>query len=394
MSSSSSNAAPTYVEMSSSNGPATTSQVFLSHPTIETLGDVSGLTAYQIIERVRELTDAYLMHCTLVAYPSPKFQMPYHMTRLLSGLSPATDEQVGRIRSSLNYMTKNERYCWTSSLPHFSKYQHLLNIPTIHAFCAMTAHWCDHSMESRLLLQTHAELVSKGVDVDPNPPTPVLLNPDGVYALQRTSSIGPPGTDQYLYQGSYLMSVEKMFGYKFGVYDFETDTTVGEVPGFFRGVGSIVQPLLTASLDRLVTAYQAHPVQALANILFRLGIPRYGYVLSPATIQEEPSEEEQKIVEEWTLLFTSPLNPTQRVLRVVQEVMDAQAALKSDAEATLAMLYTSKADTHHNALGPNVVSLIASFVGTRLPDSAPELQIRSRPNCVGDEAMRLAGAML
>ena len=188
-----------------------------------------------------------------------------------------------------------------------------------------------------------------------------------------------------------------------GTYNYETYDTEGGEPGFLRSVGKhLLLPALQSRLERLIAGYQAHPVLCLAEPLHMLGLPRFGYVLNPQTLggAEQPTVEDLEIASTWKTFTAARYNPKSedhimnKTLNMLQRVKDSLATLKSDAEATLLMLKASAiASATCIQISPDMITYMGSFVGTRLPDSAPEFQIRKRPACVSDEAMGARGAL-
>ena len=380
--------------------PVVLPEGFLAPPTWEMLVGVAE-TPEQIVDHAVRVSEAYLYHCIFTAYPSPKCPLPSQYADLLIGLPPASAEHSKRIVSSLNYIVKSESFFWRDSIQRFAPFMDILEEKTAKALCALCCHWDTSTVHTHLFLATHESLIKRELDVDPNPPQPIHEN---MYALQRSSSIGPPGTDLYLYQGSYLISIEKMLGYVGGTYNYETYETEGGEPGFVRDVGKhLLFPALQPRLERLIAGYQAHPVQCLAQPLQMLGVPRHEYVLSPLTLgaEEQCTEEDLAIAAQWKTFTTARYSPKpadhilNKTLHMLKQVKDSVAILKSDSAATLLMLKASAvASGIGTVLSPDVISYMSSFAGTRLADDARELQIRRRPACVSDAAMELRGALI
>jgi hypothetical protein len=394
---------PTLLQnMSSSNSnigllaePAYLPDGFLMPPVWEMVAGITD-TAEEIVDRAVLVSEAYLYHCIFTAHPSPKCPLPQMYADLLIGLPPATPEHAKRIMKSLHYIVTSENFFYTASMTLFIQFEDILEKNTMRALCAMCSHWDVQTAHARLFLETHNYILSKDIDVDPNPPQEHIPN-----ALQRSSSIGPPGTDLYLYQGSYIMAIEKMLGYVPGRYDFDSDEEKGGDLGFLRSVGKqLLLPSLHSRLTTLIAGYQAHPVVCIANPLHMLGIPRFGYVLNPLCLSEQPTADDLMIADEWNKIVQMQYKSIReedlekKTLNMLQRVKDSLITLKSDAEATLLMLKASAiASATGIQISPDMITYMGSFVGTRLPDSAPEFQIRRRPACVSDEAMGARGAL-
>lgn len=391
-------------KMSSSNSnigllaePATLPDGFLMPPVWEMVAGITD-TAEEIVEHALRISDAYLYHCIFTAHPSPKCPLPQMYADLLVGLPPATPEHSMRIMRSLSYSINSEKFFWTASMKWFMQFEDILEKNTMIALCALSSHWDVNTAHARLFLETHNYLLTKDIEVDPNPHEE--HNP---YVLQRTSSIGPPGTDLYLYEGSYIMAIEKMLGYIPNSYDFESDEEKGGELGFLRSVGKqLLLPALQSRLTTLITGYKAHPVFCLSEPLQMLGVPRFGYVLHPMCLSgmEKPTVDDLMIADEWKTFVQMHYDPCaekdfkMKTLIMLGKVKSSLTTLKSDAEATLLMLKASAiASATGIHISPDVITYMGSFAGKRLPDSAPEFQIRKRAACVSDEAMGVRGAL-
>lgn len=357
----------------------------------------STLSPPEMIERVFRITEAYLFHCVLRTFPSPKFQLPTVYEDLLKGLPEASVEHVVILQKSLHSLLHSEAYMWKNKTNPFAQFT-FLEEKTSMALRAVIHHFFNSTVMTRLFKGIHDKLLTENIDIDPNPPVQNELTEHEGFALQRTSSIGPPGTDLYFYQGSYGLYAEKIFGYVHGTeYDEESNTYLGGSPGFFREVGqTLITPALSPFIDHLVARYRAYPLEQFSWIFQHLGAPRYGYVFSPSPVVGEPTAEDNKLLTMWENCHNaSAVEMRTRYFNLFQNYKASVATLKSDIEASLALLSLSTLKFSSNeSFAPDVIEHIAGFIGRRLVDSAPELGFRRRCPVLTDRYLNNRGALL
>lgn len=377
-----------------SNASQVSTLGYLMPPTASMID--STLSPPEMIERVFRITEAYMFHCILQTFPSPKFQLPTVYEDLLKGLPEASVEHVMKIQQSLHSLQRNEAYMWKNKTNPFAQFKFLEQKTSI-ALHAVNFHLHNSTLVTRLFKGIHDKLLTENIDIDPNPPAPEPITEHG-FALQRSSSIGPPGTDLYFYQGSYGLHIERMFGFAHGTeYDEESNAYIGGTPGFFREVGqTLMTPALSPFIVRLVARYRAHPLQQLSWIFDQLGAPRHGYVLSPSPVPGEPDAADTELLNLWEQCKdASAMSIGQRFHSLFQRYEASVAALKSDIETSLAMLSVSTMKFSNNeSFTPDVVEHIAGFIGRRLTDSAPELHFRRRSPVFSDRYLSDRGALL
>jgi hypothetical protein len=351
---------------------------FLAPPTVDMVP--AELSPVEQIRRVYQLTEAYLVYSCLVAYPSPSFILPESYRELLAPLEPATPAHGARILRSINNCIHSESFFWLRELKNF-------DIPTLtkeskDALCAVSQHWDCHSVFTRTVLGLHDYLMEiPDLDFDPSPPPP--FDPSG-FCTMRCESGPPSGSDDFIYNGSYLVCLERCFGYEYGQRNWETYKEEGGTPGFIRTFArERLLPLLTSQLDKLVAQYKAHPITQLGEIIRFLGAPRVRYSLNPPSIQEEPTSEDKEVIDFWTPICEFRSNHQEcmglGMRTLLMDTAESIPALKSDAATSLALDMMARiASSSGKVLNFDEASLISSFVGTRLPDTAPELRLRPR----------------
>ncbi len=354
---------------------------------------VAGLkTPEEIVERATRLSEAYLLHCIFTAFPSPRCPLPPSITDLLKEFEPASPEHFIQIHMSLHYIVKSESFFWTDLKGKLAPFDSYLNPQTRNALCALMSHWDEKCVKSRLYQKTHDHLIERDLDTDPTPPQPL-----GHYVLQRSLSTAP-GEDRFLYEGSYCQAIEKMLGRTSGTYSIVAFGYEGGAPGFLRDVGThLLFPALQSELEKTVALYQSHPVACLARALNHLGLPRIDYVLVPP-VQADlvPTAEELEIAERWVQRLKRTGGGVRlAIMDLLQGVVKSYEALQSDSRATLIMMAASAIESEGGlSLTPDVIAYMSTFAGTRLPDNAPEFQIRQRPTCFSDAAMTARGVQV
>jgi hypothetical protein len=352
---------------------------FLAPPTIDMVPE--SLSIVEQIRRVFQITEAYFVYNCLVTYPSPSFILPHTYKELLAPLEPAGLEHAERIKKSIRYCLNSEVFMWSSELKHYNI--PLLMNTTKQALCVVAHHWDCHSITTRILLGLHEYLLEiPDLDFDPNPPPP--FDPTVGFPLMRSSSGPPSGSDDYIYNGSYLVSLEKCLGYECGKYNWDTYKEEGGTSGFIRAFGrERLLPLLAPQVDQLVAQYKIHPIGQLADIINHLGAPHVHYQLNPPTIHEEATPDDKVMIDFWTPICSFMRNFDEcmgsNMRSTLVSVVESIPALKSDSAHFLALEMMARlASASGKILNADESSLVASFIGTRLPDSAPELLLRPR----------------
>jgi hypothetical protein len=354
---------------------------YLAPPTIDLIP--ADLSIPDQINMAFEIVDAYFTyHCLLMA-PSPDFAVPAKYQKLLAPLGPASDEHISYIQKGIRYGITSESFFWNN---HHNPVAGIKGIttPTSNALRAVMAHWDPHSVMTRILLELHDHLMDvEDLDFDPNPPPP--FNPmDGFPSLLRCASGPPPGDDDYMYHGSYIFSLERCLGHRRGTFvDFHHHKETGGTDGFLRSLGrERVLPALQSHVDTLVATYKAHPISQFEPIFHRLGAPRVQYVLNPPPIAGEPTEAEQAVLDFWKpiVAFFEARDKCMGadVVTQLRDTVKGIEALKRDAEAGYYLNVLARMAPNGVVPNADIAGLIVSFLAPRLPDDAPELQLRPR----------------
>jgi hypothetical protein len=353
---------------------------FLAPPTVDLIPN--DLTIMEQIQWVTDMCEAYLVHNIFVEFPSPSFIIPHKYKVLVDQLQPASEEHMQHLRAAIHYCAKDTpSFVYQNKEPH--QHNPYLTKQTKSALTGLMSHWCSHSVMVRIMLGLHEYVLTKNIDEDPNPPEP--FNPSN-FMMLRCASGPPSGSDEYIYNGSYITRLERCFGYEPHYYTFSTDNSDPNqhgVDGFLRAFGKQrLLPLLQDEADRLVKAYQAHPIQSFANILERfLGAVRHQYELVPQPIFDTPTDEDNNILSVWNPLyryFNNDYVPYYNVPTILQETANSIPALKSDIQASFVMNLCARINVRNSVLPDDVSNHLASFLGTRLRDTAPELLHRPR----------------
>jgi hypothetical protein len=353
---------------------------FLAPPTVDMIPN--DIPIMDQIKWVTSMCEAYLVYNVLVEHPSPSFILPHSYKILIDRLEPASPEHIKIIKSAIRYSGKSKPSFYYEDKEPYRNNPYLTN-ETKNVLAGVMSNWSSHSIMTRIFFGLHNYVLTKNIDEDPNPPPP--FDPSNTTMLRCAS--GPcAGTDEYIYPGSYIASLERCFGYEPSYYTLATDTSGPEehgVDGFLRAFANErVLPALQAEADRLVEAYQAHPIHLFANILDRLlGGVRHQYVLVPTPVSGEPTTEEQEIANVWRSFYTYFMYeyiPYYNVPAILQETADSIPALKSDSQASIIMDLCARINWNGSVLSADLSQHISSFLGTRLPDDAPEFAVRPR----------------
>jgi hypothetical protein len=357
---------------------------FLAPPTVDMVP--STLPIDKQIAFAIELVEAYLVYNIFVDYPSPSFVLPARYCELVKDLPSASPQHVKYLHCCFNYCMNMASFFWEGQQKDFpSTYLHT---NTSSALRAVFCHWDPQSVMCRIFLGVHKYLMKMDdLDHDPNPPHP--FDPSAICML-RCSSGPPPGDDDYMYNGSYLMSIERCLGWKPGEYNVETgNRDDGEVPGFLRGFGyERVLPALQKDVDILVATYKSHPIEQFVNIFHDLGAPRHNYQLTPLPIQGTPTPDEEVILQRWSLPQSIRESySSRRVAKSINDMSKEIPALQSDSRTSIALAYLARIAPTGRVFNPDESNLIASFLGTRLPDNHNGLVHRPRHHIFTNEAI-------
>ncbi len=356
---------------------------FLAPPTVDMIP--STLSIQEQIQVAIEIVEAYLVYNIFVAHPSPSFVLPARYCELIKDLPPASPQHIKYLQSCFKYCVHSEIFFWTAQDSFFLTGQQnpfpstYINTNTSNALRGVFCHWDPRSVMCRIFLGIHNYLMDMDdLDHDPNPPPPMDLS--GICMLRCAS--GPSaGEDTYIYNGSYLMSIERCLGWEPGQFNVEKGKhDEGEVPGFLRGFGyERVLPALQKDVDTLVATYKSHPISQFVDIFYKLGAPRHNYELTPSPIEGTPSPDEEKILQLWNLPQTiCESHSFTRVAKIINDMSKQIPALQSDFRASLAISFLARIASNGKVFNADESHHIASFLGTRLPDTHPALTQRPR----------------
>jgi hypothetical protein len=349
---------------------------YLAAPTIDLIP--ADLPVVEQIQLAFQIVDAYFVYHCLVIHPSPAFAVPAEYQELLASLGPAADEHILRIQQGIRYCVNSESFFWNShrnplaGIPYIAK-------PTSNALRAVMSHWDCHSAMTRILLELHD-----------------YFNPSAI-CMMRSSSGPPSGSDNFIYHGSYLHSLERCLGYRRGAsVNYHEHKETGGVDGFLRSLGrERVLPGLVARVDELVATYKAQPISQFEPIFQRLGAPRNQYTLTPPPIDGEPTETEQAVLDFWQPIvncFEARDCMGSKVVDTLKATARSIPALKKDAEAGYYLNLLARLVPSGRVPIPDIAGLIVSFIAARLVDDAPELQLRPRLPMYTTEAIDVLAA--
>jgi hypothetical protein len=351
---------------------------YLAPPTIAMIP--ADLPIVEQLHLAFKIMDAYLTYHCFVIYPSPLFILPAEYKELLKSLGPASDEHILVLQKSIRYCIVSESFFWKNNENPLAGIPYLTT-ESSNALRAVMSHWDCHSAMTRIMLELHDRLMEvEDLDFDPNPPP---MNLSSICML-RCSSGPPAGSDDYIYHGSYIYSLERCFGYQRGHFvDYHSYRETGGVDGFLRSFGrERILPTLEAALDVLVATYKAHPIHQFENIFYRLGAPRYNYTLNPPPISEEATKADEAVIDFWVpivkLFEDYDICMRTNVVETLRVTAEAIPTLKEDAEASYYLNVLARMAPNNRIICIDLARLITSFNARRLPENAPELQIRPR----------------